>query len=300
MPLNQRVPAPEALAVAASPIHERVRYRPATSPTTAGDKKRLSASMLSVSSRASQRSGESASTQHAAPATNAANAADQLLSPSSPTSPSSTPAQLVAAGYSSRIGISRSEPPTPLQLVSELETVDEDVSPDSDLLAAVPYTPPPDKASRLLGIRHEPSMQPIPASARTSLALSTHSAPGAGGAGASSAAQPVLPPTGPVLPLTSLYLVSGLAKSPQTWTLSDPDSTLGLHHSEGAVNRWWRPEVLGSTVSPGAGGPGKKGLKKKQSAELLKGSGALSKQDVAKMLSKALKVSLLIFGSNSR
>lgn len=101
---------------------------------------------------------------------------------------------------------------------------------------------------------------------------------------------PVQPPAmGPSLPLTSLYLVSGLPKSPQTWTLSDPDSVLGLHHSEGAVNRWWRPEVLGSTVSPGAGG-GKKGLKKKQSADLLKGGGVLSKQEVGKMLSKALKV----------
>jgi hypothetical protein len=36
------------------------------------------------------------------------------------------------------------------------------------------------------------------------------------------------------LPLTSLYLVSGLPKSPQTWTLADPDSIAGVHHSEGA------------------------------------------------------------------
>lgn len=35
------------------------------------------------------------------------------------------------------------------------------------------------------------------------------------------------------LPLTSLYLVSGLPKSPQTWTLADPDSITGVHHSEG-------------------------------------------------------------------
>lgn len=35
------------------------------------------------------------------------------------------------------------------------------------------------------------------------------------------------------LPLTSLYLVSGLPKSPQTWTLADQDSTAGVHHSEG-------------------------------------------------------------------
>jgi hypothetical protein len=53
-------------------------------------------------------------------------------------------------------------------------------------------------------------------------------------------------------PLSSLYLIAGLPKSHPAWTLADPDSVLGLQHSEGAVNKWWRPEVLGSTVSPGA------------------------------------------------
>jgi nicotinamide N-methyltransferase len=94
-------------------------------------------------------------------------------------------------------------------------------------------------------------------------------------------------------PLCALYLVSGLPKSPHTWTLADTDSTTGLHHTEGAVNRWWRPEVLGSTVTPGTGGS-KKGLRKKHSAELLKGAGVLSKQDVGKMLSKGLKVKQLV------
>lgn len=137
-----------------------------------------------------------------------------------------------------------------------------------------------DKASRILGISHRKSMEPIPASNRTSI-LSTRSVPNT--------------PTQhtPTLPLTSLYLVSGLPKSPHTWTLADPDAVLGLHHSEGAVARWWRPEVLGSTVSPGAGG----GKKKKKNAkgeptEVLKGAGALSKAEVGKMLSKALKVTL--------
>jgi hypothetical protein len=46
-------------------------------------------------------------------------------------------------------------------------------------------------------------------------------------------------------------------------------------------------EVLGSTISPGAGG----GKKKKNDTEALKGAGALSKQEVGKMLSKALEVS---------
>ncbi|KAG6381179.1 DENN domain-containing protein [Boletus reticuloceps] len=137
----------------------------------------------------------------------------------------------------------------------------------------------PDKASRILGVAHRKSMEPIPASNRTSI-LSTRSVP-------NTPSQHI-----PTLPLTSLYLVSGLPKSPHTWTLADPDSVLGLHHSEGAVARWWRPEVLGSTVSPGAGG----GKKKKKNAkgeltEVLKGAGALSKAEVGKMLSKALKLS---------
>ncbi|PPQ80823.1 hypothetical protein CVT25_001948 [Psilocybe cyanescens] len=136
----------------------------------------------------------------------------------------------------------------------------------------------PDKASRILGIRHRKSMEPIPASARNSI-VSTRSLRDA-------------PPAAsfvPTLPLTSLYVVSGLPKSPHTWTLADPDSVLGLHHSESAVNRWWRPEVLGSTVSPGAGGGKKK--KRGKNEEISKGAGALSKQEVGKMLSKALKLS---------
>ncbi|KAF8922558.1 AEX-3 domain-containing protein [Mucidula mucida] len=135
-----------------------------------------------------------------------------------------------------------------------------------------------DKASRILGIKHRKSMEPIPASTRTSI-VSTRSA-------RDGLPSPSFTPTSP---LTSLYVVSGLPKSPHTWTLADPDSVLGLHHSDGAVSRWWRPEVLGSTVSPGAGGGKKK--KRGKSEEILKGAGALSKQEVGKMLSKALKLS---------
>jgi len=119
-------------------------------------------------------------------------------------------------------------------------------------------------------------MEPIPASNRTSI-VSARSVP-------NTPTQHI-----PSLPLTSLYVVSGLPKSPHTWTLADPDAVLGLHHSEGAVARWWRPEVLGSTVSPGAGG-GKKKKKGAKGEEVHKGAGALSKAEVAKMLSKALKV----------
>jgi hypothetical protein len=134
-----------------------------------------------------------------------------------------------------------------------------------------------DKASRILGVAHRRSMEPIPAAVRTSI-VSTRSA----------REVPSIQSFTPTLPLTSLYVVSGLPKAPHTWTLADPDSVVGLTHADGAVNRWWRAEVLGSTVSPGAGG--KKKRKVKGDTEILKGAGALTKQEVAKMLSKALKV----------
>lgn len=147
------------------------------------------------------------------------------------------------------------------------------------------HAPRPDKASRVLGIKHRRSMEPIPASTRTSI-VSSHSA---------RPPPPEPAPSGPTLPLTTLYIVSGLPKSPHTWTLADPDSVLGLHHSEGAVNRWWRPEVLGSTVSPGAGGGSSKRNRKKAKVEDgFSSAGYLSKQDVGKILSKALKVTFLM------
>ena len=137
-----------------------------------------------------------------------------------------------------------------------------------------------DKASRVLGIRHRRSMEPIPAPNRASVA-SVRSAP---------ASDTQQTPSGPTLPLASLYVVSGLPKSPHTWTLADPDSVLGVHHSDGAVGRWWRPEVLGSTVSPGAGGGKKKRKGKTEETNMFSTSAQLSKQEVGKMLSKALKV----------
>jgi len=148
-------------------------------------------------------------------------------------------------------------------------------------LQSLIHSPRLDKASRVLGIKHRRSMEPIPASTRTSI-VSSHSA----------RPPPIEPATpGPTFPLTTLYIVSGLPKSPHTWTLADPDSVLGLHHSEGAVNRWWRPEVLGSTVSPGAGGGSSKRNRKKAKVEDgFSSAGYLSKQDVGKILSKALKV----------
>ncbi|KIJ26929.1 hypothetical protein M422DRAFT_191607 [Sphaerobolus stellatus SS14] len=137
-----------------------------------------------------------------------------------------------------------------------------------------------DKASVVLGIQHRKSMEPIPASNRTSIATS-RSVPNVSTSHANHVAS---------LPLCSLYVVSGLAKSPHTWQLADTESVMGLRHSEGAVGRFWRAEVLGSTVSPGAGGSTKKKSRKAREIATL-GAGALSKQEVAKMLSKTLKLS---------
>ncbi|KAF8309866.1 AEX-3 domain-containing protein [Cantharellus anzutake] len=98
------------------------------------------------------------------------------------------------------------------------------------------------------------------------------------------------PNSSPTLPLASLYLVSGLPKSPQTWTLADTDSIQGVHHCEGAVGRFWRAEVLGSSVTPGLGGKKKrrgKGVGEDGTRRL----GMLTKTDLGKMLSKSLKLS---------
>ncbi|KAG8909888.1 DNA polymerase zeta, partial [Tulasnella sp. 408] len=96
------------------------------------------------------------------------------------------------------------------------------------------------------------------------------------------------------IPLTSLYLVSGLPKNPATWTLADADSVVGVHHSEGAVGRWWRAEVLGSTITPGVnGGKDKKKKRgnKSRAGESAESKAGLGKGDLGKMLSKSLKLS---------
>ncbi len=147
-----------------------------------------------------------------------------------------------------------------------------------DLLSVV-HVPRRDKASQVLGIPHRESMEPVPA--RMSM-LSVSSAPAAHSSSPSHTSS---------FPLTSLYLVSGLPKSPATWTLADADVTQRLTHSDGAVNRWWRAEVLGSIASPGVGGGKKRKNLRGNEVEVMKGPGALTKQETAKMLSKALKES---------
>jgi hypothetical protein len=98
--------------------------------------------------------------------------------------------------------------------------------------------------------------------------------------------RPSSQPHTPTSTLASLYVVSGLPKSPHTWNLADSDTTLGVHHSEGAVGRFWRAEVLGHTVSAGVGGK----KKKRGGGTEVRGAGALGKQEIGKMLSKTLKV----------
>ncbi|MBW0481814.1 hypothetical protein O181_021529 [Austropuccinia psidii MF-1] len=47
--------------------------------------------------------------------------------------------------------------------------------------------------------------------------------------------------------LASLYIVCGLPKDPQCWTLAQPDHL--PCHLDGAVPRFWRPEILGTSIS---------------------------------------------------
>ena len=101
-------------------------------------------------------------------------------------------------------------------------------------------------------------MEPIPASVCTSITTSC--------------SMPNIPSSTAhtmTMPLTSLYVISGvlplfslarcsprpgLSKSPHTWQLADTESVFSVHHSEGAISRFWQPEVLSSTVTPHAGG----------------------------------------------
>ncbi|GAA5895118.1 hypothetical protein JCM5296_000885 [Sporobolomyces johnsonii] len=107
----------------------------------------------------------------------------------------------------------------------------------------------------------------------------------------SSATLPKSPSTttlaGPAKPVASMYLVAGLPKDPSTWTLSGSDpsdpSTPMPDHSENAVPRFWRPEVLGCTVTGGKAGQQVDGVE----PELV----SLSKEEIAKIQSKVIKLS---------
>ncbi|KAF9478515.1 hypothetical protein BDN70DRAFT_879853 [Pholiota conissans] len=259
MASSTRRPGIPATAVAASPIpSDRVIKSRFSDQSLDNAKKVRTANAHKASAKSDSRKTETAASGTREPNAPIINISLQNSLPSSPTTPAALDNNAA--------------------LADELDYITVTTPAISSPNALAPTRP--DKASRILGIRHRRSMEPIPASARNSIM--------------SSRSLRDIPPAAshvPTLPLTSLYVVSGLPKSPHTWTLADPDSVLGLHHSESAVNRWWRPEVLGSTVSPGAGGGGKKKKRGGKIEEIVKGAGALSKQEVGKMLSKALKLS---------
>ena len=50
--------------------------------------------------------------------------------------------------------------------------------------------------------------------------------------------------------IAQLYAVFGLPKDPSVWTLAEEDCVSGVHHIDGAVGRFWRPEVLGCSICP--------------------------------------------------
>lgn len=102
--------------------------------------------------------------------------------------------------------------------------------------------------------------------------------------------------------LRCVYLVAGLPKNPATWSLSDhADSGSPPAHSLNAVQRFWRPEVLASTVTGEVAGDevhtlegervkgkGKAGRKQKEQPrqELV----TLSKEEISRIQGKAMKL----------
>lgn len=119
--------------------------------------------------------------------------------------------------------------------------------------------------------------------------------------------------------IAQLYAVFGLPKDPSVWTLAEEDCVVGVHHLDGAIDRFWRPEVLGCSICPppaevlghtqasssaldeqsGASKwegrtSNKDESKKSQSPKFIEmndGRGATEKAETARVLSKALKLS---------
>lgn len=135
----------------------------------------------------------------------------------------------------------------------------------------------------------------------------------------SSRSTPTAPQGGDGNTVAQLYAVFGLPKDPSVWTLAEEDCVAGVHHMDGAVGRFWRPEVLGCSICPspteifakqqngasGLPGPkgetnwegrtadGKKGSSNPKFIEMADGRGRLERAETARVLSKALKVSHL-------
>ncbi|EST05323.1 DENN domain protein [Kalmanozyma brasiliensis GHG001] len=115
--------------------------------------------------------------------------------------------------------------------------------------------------------------------------------------------------------IAQLYAVFGLPKDPAVWTLAEEDCTNGVHHMEGAVGRFWRPEVLGCSICPplnpvedglrsplsptsgaekrngNAWGSDKKGGSNPKFIEMADGRGGVERAETSRVLAKALKLS---------
>ncbi|KAH9470546.1 hypothetical protein Pst134EA_007795 [Puccinia striiformis f. sp. tritici] len=89
--------------------------------------------------------------------------------------------------------------------------------------------------------------------------------------------------------LASIYMVCGLPKNSQCWSLAQPDYLPS--HLPGAVPRFWRPEVLGTTISgeeiisSHIDGPGESSGRNNDF-----GSESISKEELSKIQSKAVKL----------
>lgn len=119
----------------------------------------------------------------------------------------------------------------------------------------------------------------------------------------------------PSTTLASLYLVAGLPKDPNNWSLAEHDTEPA--HIENAVPRWFKAEVLGNMVSGGGGAPlaaldggtpVKSGIKKTFTSEKVTGRGTtrdersdsrmstiqeqpiLNKEEITRIQAKAMKV----------
>lgn len=81
-----------------------------------------------------------------------------------------------------------------------------------------------------------------------------------------------------------------LPKAPSMWTTTEEDSIQGTLHAEGALPRFWRPEVLGCSVSAAHTSANDK-AKAGKFVELSNGAGGVDRILTSNLMAKALKLS---------
>lgn len=86
--------------------------------------------------------------------------------------------------------------------------------------------------------------------------------------------------------LATFYMVCGLPKNPQCWTLAQPDYLPS--HLPDAVPRFWRPEVLGTTIAGQEIPPSSTNIETSHKVE--GPSESISKDELSKIQSKAIKL----------